>query len=258
MTNYKVSIACLQADIAWESPELNREKYEVLIQSTDVDIFILPEMFTTGFSMDSEKIAEKYDGDSFKWMLEVASKTDTAIVGSIAVRQDGEYYNRLYWVNPDGKTHTYDKRHLFRMANEHTKYSAGNETIVIEYKGVRFKPFICYDLRFPVWSRSVNDCDCLIYVANWPGVRRSAWEALLKARAIENLSYCVGVNRVGVDGNGIEYSGGSYAFDYKGEIVSRCADNKESVMKFELDLNALKEFRLKFPAHMDADQFSLE
>jgi omega-amidase len=220
-------------------------------------------MFTTGFSMDAQKIATSENDLGVKWMIEKAIEKDACIVGSIAIKEHNKFYNRLFWVMPDGSIHTYNKRHLFRMANEHNHYTAGDEKLIIEFKGWKFCPFVCYDLRFPVWSRNVhtndsNDLepiyDCAIYVANWPAVRSDAWQTLLKARAIENLCYVVGVNRVGMDGNGMEYDGKSSVFDFKGNQLDNHINYSEGISIVTLDLESLVEYRKIFPAYLDADK----
>jgi predicted amidohydrolase len=263
-----MKIATIQSALFWEDTNTNLNHFNHFFASliSPVDIIVLPEMFTTGFSMDACKIATTENDSGLKWMLEKAIEKNACIVGSIAIKENNTYYNRLYWVMPNGTIHSYNKRHLFRMAKEQNSYSAGNEKIIIEYKGWRFCPFICYDLRFPVWSRNVqlnqsNQIeplyDCSIYVANWPSIRSDAWQTLLKARAIENLCYVVGVNRVGVDGNGVEYDGKSSVFDFKGNQLDNHINSSESISIVTLDMNELLEFRKNFPAYLDADNFVL-
>lgn len=256
-----MKIATLQYDIIWEDTNANLDRLDQLIDqlSENVDLIVLPEMFNTGFSMNSSRIASEDGGATLKWMLSVSQKKKCVITGSVAVKIDDHYYNRLYWVQPDGKVYHYDKRHLFRMADEHLHYQAGENQVIVSYKGWRFMLQVCYDLRFPIWSRNtvLINYDALIYVANWPAVRSEAWHSLLKARAIENLSYVVGVNRVGTDGNGIPYDGKSVVFDFKGESIDQHQVNLEGWSIQSLSREALDQFRDKFPAHLDADEFGI-
>lgn len=254
-----MKIATLQYNIVWEDTEANIKRLNGLMEQlpNDADVLVLPEMFNTGFSMEPERVALTYGGEALTWMKNTAKEKNIVVVGSIAVAIQNDSYNRLFWVQPDGLVRHYDKRHLFRMAEEHHHYQAGEDQIVVEYKDHRFMLQVCYDLRFPVWSRNTPELayDALIYVANWPAVRSEAWYSLLKARAIENLSYVIGVNRVGTDGNGNAYDGRSAVFDYKGIAIDSHEDNKEGFSFQVLDLEALKDFRRKFPAQLDADRF---
>ena len=225
------------------------------------DLVILPEMFSTGFTMQPETCAESPSGPTVAWMRQMAAQYNIVLTGSLVIEADGHYYNRLFWMPPDGQFVSYDKRHLFRMANEHDHYRDGQSRLITELKGWRICPLICYDLRFPVWSRNAPGgkhaaYDLLIYVANWPAKRRSAWQALLKARAIENLAYLVGVNRVGEDGNGIAYSGDSTVLTYIGEEIVSGA-YQPLVANVTLDYEALSQYRASFPAHLDADSFEV-
>jgi predicted amidohydrolase len=213
-------------------------------------------MFSTGFATEPEGVAER-DGSSLQWMKAMAGQLDAAVAGSVAVEVEGTYHNRLYFVKPDGNVTAYDKRHLFRFGGEADMFSQGENRVVVEHKGYRILLQVCYDLRFPVWSRNRNDYDVIFYVANWPDSRRKVFDTLLKARAIENQSYVIGVNRVGDDGNGLHYDGGSCIIDFKGEYVGRCPDNEEFVLTEKLDIEALRQFREKFPAWSDADEFSV-
>lgn len=226
-------------------------------------MIVLPEMFSTGFTMNAEKMAEHMNIRTFKWMRQMADQTKALILGSYIATVENKYYNRLVWMEPGGNFKTYDKRHLFRMAVEHNTYSAGDSKLVSTWKGWRICPLICYDLRFPVWSRNAFDAasgrmnyDVLIYVANWPAARIEAWDSLLKARAIENLSYCAGVNRIGNDGNNVEYNGHSSVYSPKGEALFSSA-GVEEIKTIELDAGALESYREKFPAYLDADDFSI-
>jgi omega-amidase len=220
-------------------------------------------MFNTGFTMNSQKCYEQLDGRTIKWMGEMADKTKAVVTGSFIVKENNHFYNRLIWMRPDGTYETYDKRHLFRMGDEDKHYSPGKTKIVTTIKDWRVCPLICYDLRFPVWSRNKiingnHDYDVLIYVANWPERRKQAWQILLKARAIENQCYVVGVNRVGKDGHGIAHSGDSVVVNYKGEILSSIQPFEEKAETIILSYEELKEYRKTFPAGLDADDFELK
>ena len=258
MENLK--IALVQTDIYWENITANlaslEEKFASI--SADTDLIILPEMFNSGFSMKTEILAEPMNLTTFRWMKQMAEKTGAVVTGSYIVKENGHNYNRLIWMQPDGNYDQYDKRHLFRMAAEHDHYAAGTNRIIKEWKGWKICPLICYDLRFPVWSRNVNAVyDVLIYVANWPAVRSHIWSNLLLSRAIENQCYVVGVNRVGVDGNGYEHSGDSAIANYTGKTLS-IESNIETIIYFELNKSDLVNFREKFPAHLDADVFEIK
>lgn len=259
-----MNITLLQTDLHWQNPVANRAMLEERIFGlpTPTDLIVLPEMFTTGFTMDARAVAEPMNLTTFRWMRQMAAQTGAVVTGSYVVQEGGRFYNRLVWMEPDGSFDTYDKRHLFRMAGEDHTYTAGTRRIVKEWKGWRICPLICYDLRFPVWSRNKViapnqlDYDLLLYVANWPAVRRQPWNTLLQARAIENLSYVAGVNRVGADGNGMLHSGDSAIIDFKGEVVFRETD-VETTHQQPLSLGELRAFRAKFPAYLDADGFRL-
>ncbi|HEY0682947.1 MAG TPA: amidohydrolase [Steroidobacter sp.] len=257
-----LNVTLIQTDLVWHDPEANRRRLQERIAALagQTDLIVLPEMFTTGFTMEATSVAEIADGPSLSWMREQAAKVDAVITGSIATREGDRYYNRLIWMRPDGAHSTYDKRHLFRMAHEQDHYSAGARRLVVELKGWKILPLVCYDLRFPVWSRNRigtdGAYDMLLYVANWPERRRYAWQTLIKARAIENLSYCIAVNRVGKDINGINYSGDSAVVDYLGQPMTPPSE-QEFVTTVQLDKAALDGFRDKFPAHLDADEFQL-
>ena len=230
------------------------------------DLIVLPEMFTTGFTMDARAVAEPMNLTTFRWMKQMALQTGAVITGSYVVREGNAFYNRLIWMQPDGEFDTYDKRHLFRMAGEDAVYTAGTRRIIKEWKGWRICPLVCYDLRFPVWSRNVPTglattvssfaYDLLLYVANWPAPRRNAWNVLLQARAIENLSYVIGVNRVGEDSNHNTYTGDSAVVDFKGDVLFRQTD-AEVVHQQRLSLEELRAFRERFPANLDADSFAI-
>ncbi|HBK70487.1 MAG TPA: amidohydrolase, partial [Flavobacteriaceae bacterium] len=209
-----LKITIIQSELVWENSAQNRQVFLEKIKSISevVDLIILPEMFTTGFTMNPEKVAETMDGETIHWLKYLAKEKNTAITGSLIIKEGNKYYNRLVFVHPTGEIKTYDKRHTFTLAGEDKIYTAGNKKLIVAYKGWKICPMICYDLRFPVWSRNTDDYNLLIYVANWPKPRITAWSTLLKARAIENMSYVVGVNRIGADDNGHEYSGNSAAY----------------------------------------------
>jgi predicted amidohydrolase len=255
-----MNITLIQTDLHWHDPVANRamleEKLFTLSEATD--LIILPEMFTTGFTMDAPAVSEPMNLTTFRWMRQMAQQTNAVVTGSYVVQEANNYYNRLLWMEPDGQFASYDKRHLFRMAGEDAVYSAGTTRLVREWRGWRICPLVCYDLRFPVWSRNRQiapdqlDYDLLLYVANWPAVRQAPWDTLLQARAIENLSYVAGVNRVGTDANDHPYRGGSALIDFKGDVLFRQYDS-EVVHQQTLSLEALKAFRAKFPAYLDAD-----
>jgi predicted amidohydrolase len=229
------------------------EKISMLDAPTD--IIVLPEMFTTGFTMNTS-LAEPMNLDTYKWMQLMSKKAEACVVGSYIVKEGSAVYNRLVWMFPDGTSKHYDKRHLFRMGGEHLNYQAGNHTLIIEYKGWKIAPFICYDLRFPVWTRNVQlSYDVLLFVANWPAARAYAWKQLLIARAIENISYLVGVNRVGEDGNQLTYSGNSCILDFKGFPLIEMDDDVSDVFQIELSKQPLENYRNSFSAHLDADSF---
>jgi len=251
-------LALLQSELAWHDPAANRSHFEGLLAEVgEVDLAILPEMFTTGFSMDSAALAEPADGPTSIWMREQAQRSDAVVTGSLIVRDaSGQYRNRLLWATPDGELRHYDKRHLFRMAGEHQHYSPGAERQLLTLKGWRIRPLVCYDLRFPVWSRAQDDTDLLLYVANWPAPRRGHWNRLLPARAIENLCYVAAVNRLGSDGNGHPYAGDSQVLDFQGEPLVE-AGASAGIFQATLSASALAAYRERFPAQRDADAFSL-
>lgn len=258
--NQNLKTTIIQTNLHWQNIDANLEKFEEKIKSIseETDLIILPEMFSTGFTMNASNNADEMNGKALKAMQSWAKQKNSAICGSTIIKENENYFNRLFFVIPDGSYQHYDKRHLFRMANEHEHYSMGNEKLIVEYKGWKIRPLICYDLRFPVWSRNVNnEYDLLIYVANWPAPRSTAWQTLLKARAAENLSYCIGVNRVGKDENDFHYSGNSAIIDFRGDVIYENI-NEEIIQTETLNKNLLDEFRLKFPAHLDADQFDIK
>ena len=254
-------ISLLQQPLAWQDAAANRAHFGALLAplAGTTDLVILPEMFTTGFSMKPQQWAESADGETRAWLLQQAQALDAAVGGSVAVNDEGRYFNRFMLALPGGPTYWYDKRHLFRMAGEHRHFESGDHALIIEWRGLRLCPLVCYDLRFPVWSRRRPelDYDLLIYSANWPAARRYAWSTLLRARAIENQAFVAGVNRVGNDGNGVAHAGDSVLLDYTGQPLAELND-KPLVVTVPIEPDALREWRDRFPAHLDADAFSLE
>lgn len=250
-----MDVVLMQADLVWNDAQANREHFEQKIAQVDkVDLIVLPEMFPTGFCTSPRGVAEPADGITLHWMQRVARERAVALCGSVAIESNGGYYNRFYFVFPDGSYQYYDKRHLFTFGGEHKEYTAGQGRVVVEYKGWRILLQVCYDLRFPVWSRNRGDYDMIIYVASWPTPRVEAWSALLRARAIENLCYVAGVNRVGDDLN-CTYCGESVLLDFLGKPMAEGIRGEESVFGGFLDREALQAFREKFPALQDGDDF---
>lgn len=256
-------IALVQTNLHWQDKTANLAALEEKIWTLKetCDLIVLPEMFPTGFSMDSASLAEPMNLQVHKWMKQLATQTGAVVTGSAIISEGVNYYNRLLWVEPNGYTQHYDKRHLFRMADEDISFSPGEKLPVFSLNGWRICPQICYDLRFPVWSRNHwtegrAAYDLLFYVASWPAARISAWDTLLPARAIENLSYCLGVNRVGIDGNQIAYNGHSAVYDFKGETLAKLGE-KEQILILHLEYSPLEDYRIKFPAWKDVDTFNL-
>lgn len=270
-----LSITIIQSSLHWENVNENLKMFSENIFSIkeETDLIVLPEMFSTGFTMNNKPLAEKMNGKTFEWMKQMAKEKNCVVTGSIIIEENSKYYNRLIWMRPDGSFETYDKRHLFRYANEQDYYTAGNKKLIVDLNGWKICPMICYDLRFPVWIRNRNlipdpspsgegrnsqvEYDILIFVANWPERRNYPREALLLARAIENQSYVVGVNRVGKDGGDINHSGDSAVINPQGEVISKAKSNEETIMTVSLSYSALEEWRKKFPAWMDADKFTV-
>lgn len=249
----------IQSDLSWEDPCANRTNFSGKIQSIsgEFDLIVLPEMFTTGFSMNASMLAEPTNGETLKWMIEIAAHYDTAITGSVIISENNLFYNRLFFVYPNGSYNYYDKRHTFTLAKEHETYENGTKKLIINYKGFKICPLICYDLRFPVWSRNTEGYDILLYVANWPARRISAWDALLKARAIENMSYCLGVNRIGRDGNQHEYIGHTAAYDVLGEQISTRNFEEEFVETIHIEKEHIETNRKRLQFLNDRDKFNL-
>lgn len=263
MQNLKVSF--IQADLIWKDSATNLELFNQKIAQIEepTDVIILPEMFNTGFVVEPETINLNVQHDAFLWMQQKSAEANAVICGSIIVKENEIFVNRFYWVLPDGSFHKYDKRHLFTLGGEDKHFSPGNDHTIINYKGWKIKPLICYDLRFPVWSKNTffkgkYEYDLLIYVANWPIARVHAWKSLLIARAIENQSYVVGVNRIGKDGRGTNHNGFSGVIEPLGEWISEEVDNIESVQTIHLDKNHLDTYRKKFNFAQDWDQFSIQ
>jgi omega-amidase len=254
----KLTVTLAQLNLQWENPKKNLKQITALLdnQLTDeTDLIVLPEMFTSGFTMDNVKIAEAINGNSVNWLSDTANKYNCAITGSIPIAENGDIYNRLIFATPDSLEY-YDKKHLFSIAGEHERYKAGNKLKIVNWRGWRINLQVCYDLRFPVWSRNQQSYDLLLYVANWPERRRDHWRNLLVARAIENQAHVIGVNRVGIDGKNISYSGDSLLLNHLGEVVQDCV-NSEGLYSQTIDLDEQNVYQTKFPAYKDADKFSL-
>lgn len=258
--NNTLNVALIQTELHWEDPEMNRSMFDTIIKqlSDSVDLIVLPEMFTTGFTMNAEKVAENMDGNTLIWMKRHAKLKNCAITGSIVIQEDKNFYNRLLFVYPNGNIVHYDKKHTFTLAGEQKVYTSGKKQVLVNFKGWKILPLVCYDLRFPVWSRNTMAYDLLIYVANWPKVRISAWDTLLKARAIENMSYCIGVNRVGPDGNNHDYSGHSAAYDVLGRRLDSLGDAHKTIEMVTLEKKHIKTYRSKLGFLDDADGFTLK
>lgn len=248
-----MKITLLQQDIVWAQPTVNCKAAEAaILAAPQSDVYVLPEMFSTGFATHPEGIAEE-DGTSLLWMQQMATRMDAAIAGSIATKaEDGSFRNRFYFVKPNGETTYYDKHHLFTYSGEHHRYTAGDKRVIVEWRGVRFMLLVCYDLRFPIWARNHEDYDCLLYVASWPTSRLQAWQTLLRARAIENQCYVCGVNRVGTD-TACQYSGGTAAIDAYGRTLAECPLEQVSAITAEINMEKLTAFREKFPVLKDRD-----
>lgn len=261
-----LNITTVQAGLHWEDPQANRDHFSALIAQADptTDLIILPEMFTTGFSMNTAQ-AEATNGATPDWMRALAALYNAAVMGSVMIREADRCYNRLFFAHPDGRVEAYDKRHLFSFAGEHQHFTAGGERLIVNHRGWRICPLVCYDLRFPVWSRNAridgaasdHEFDLLVYVANWPEIRQRPWTVLLEARAHENQCYVAGVNRIGTDGNGIVYSGDTAVFSHRGERMSRTKAHEERVETIALSMDELAGFREKFTPWRDKDRVSV-
>ncbi len=252
-----LKIALIQSILHWEDPVRNRTMFSSKIDqcANDIDVIVLPEMFTTGFTMSPENIKGEESLLTLDWMKVKAKEKDSAIIGSVAYKNNDVYFNRLFFVQPNGEYFSYDKRHTFTLAGEHKKYKSGTKKLILDYKGFRICPLVCYDLRFPVWSRNTEDYDLLLYVANWPAPRIGAWDSLLKARAIENMAYCIGVNRVGTDTEGHHYPGHSSAYDPLGKLLA--FSKEEEVLEIKITKNYLDNVRSKLRFLQDRDEFNL-
>ncbi len=253
----KLKISLIQYDVAWEDREANYSRIEELIRSTETDLILLPEMFPSGFSMNVEKIAEKPFGESFNWMMNLAKTKKIAVAGSVSTKESDKYFNRFYFIAPEGSIYIYDKKHLFGYGKEADVYSAGDRIISIDYRGWKIRPIVCYDLRFPVWCRNTDDYDLMLCNASWPKSRREAWMSLLKARAIENMAYVAGVNRIGVDGYNLVYKGDSQLYDALGNELKN-ENASQEVLTFTLDYQSLHSTRKHFGFLDDRDAFSLD
>ncbi len=253
----ELKVALIQSSLIWENPEQNRINFREKINliSLDVDLIILPEMFTTGFTMTPQNLETQEGKLTLKWMQAISKEKEVAIMGSLPFYEDGNYTNRLFFVQPDGNYRQYDKRHTFTLAGEDKVYKSGSERLIVDYKGFRICPMVCYDLRFPVWARNTENYDVLVYVANWPKPRITAWDTLLEARAIENMAFCIGVNRIGVDESGHEYSGHSAIYDGLGEQLA--FSKKEETIYATLNKEQLTSVREKLKFLADRDTFTL-
>ena len=259
MTQEILKVAVFQLDSVWEDAPANRAKIDQFLSNVpeNTDVVFLPEMFPTGFSMNVSELAESMDSETIRWMKQRCREYQLALCGSLIIREDEKYFNRLVFVEPSGEIHFYNKRHLFTMGNEESHFEQGTERLIVTYKGWRICPLICYDLRFPVWARNRNEYDILVYSVNWPQARTEVWNTLLKARAIENQAYVVGANRVGVDGNSITYSGNSQLIDAKGNVLASIEDFAENIVAAQFSYSGLIQFRIDFPVLNDADEFSI-
>ena len=253
-----LTVSCFQPDIRWEAIDHNLQTYTEQLHtlSAETDILVLPEMFSTGFSMRPAELAEPKDGKTHRWLRKLSQQHQTAVVASVIIRENGQFFNRLFWVQPDGSSQCYDKRHLFSLSEEPRRYRAGQERLIVDYLGWKICPLVCYDLRFPVWSRNTSAYDLLVYVANWPESRRLHWQTLLRARAIENQVYTIGVNRVGVDGHGANHSGDSSVIDYAGEILAQVSTQPQ-IFTVQLAYDQQQIYREKFPFLRDGDAFQV-
>jgi omega-amidase len=256
MQNLKVSI--IQSEIIWEDISSNLNLFSAKLSNcaADCDLVILPEMFNTGFSMNTSKCAESMDGDTVTWMKEKANQYQTALVGSLIVKEGPKIFNRLLLAEPNGQIQQYDKKHLFSIGGEHKSFAAGTELPIFHFKGWRICPQICYDLRFPVWSRNTDKYDAIIYVASWPAIRTSHWDKLLQARSIENQCYVLAANRIGTDGNGVSHIGHSGVLDFMGDWQQKLLET-DAIIQSELDFSKLQVWRRQFPVLGDADSFTI-
>ncbi|PKI14895.1 amidohydrolase [Colwellia sp. 12G3] len=259
-----LTIAAVQYDIHWLDQQANFNHLEQLIENhftnnVAVDLLLLPETFSTGFCINSSEVQEPEDGGlALAWLKKIAQQYNCVVAGSVLVSQNDKKVNRFYWVCADGSVEQYDKRHLFRLGKEQDHVEQGQNRKIITINGIKILPLVCYDLRFPVWSRNRQDYDLMVNVANWPAARRNVWDTLLKARAMENQSFVVGVNRIGDDGRNTPHSGGTTIIDFTGETIVSAADNQQQIITTQLDFSKLEQFKNDFPAFLDADEFTLE
>lgn len=256
MKNLRISL--LQAALHWEQKQANLDAFAARIEplTGKTDLILLPEMFNTGFSMNAAPLAEPMEGPTMTWLAQQAALTGAAVAGSFIAEENGRYFNRLVFMQPDGRYHTYDKRHLFTLAGEHEPFTAGKNRIIVEWKGWKILPQVCYDLRFPVWSRNTDNYDLAFYVANWPDRRSHHWRTLLTARAIENQAYTLGLNIVGKDGNGLDYAGDSAVTDYSGQTLARLSYLEETIQA-TLDYDRQQEYRKRLAFLADQDEFRI-
>ena len=256
----ELNIVAIQANLTWGNPAKNRLYFEQMINklASDTDLVVLPEMFSTGFTMKPSSIFETMKGTTVSWMINMAKAHDIAVIGSIVIQDNNQYFNRAVFVHPSGQLEIYDKRHLFGLAGEDILYSSGSKRLIVHFKGWRICPLICYDLRFPVWSRNTNNYDLLLFMANWPIPRIDAWDTLLKARAIENMSYCIGVNRIGEDTNGYQYNGHTTAYDFLGKEIARTTEGKEDLLQCVISKTLQEETRKKLSFLNDKDSFKIQ
>ncbi len=252
-----LQVSLVQWDLSWHNAGKNRDKADSLLEANPgSDLYILPEMFTTGFTMQPEKVSETMEGPSVSWMTDRAKNLEAVVMGSLVINDEGRYFNRMVCALPSGELIFYDKRHLFTYAGEDKHYSPGKNQVHFELHGWKIKPLVCYDLRFPVWNRNTEDAHLMVFVANWPQRRSLAWNSLLKARAIENQCYVAGVNRCGVDDNEIDYQGDTQMIDHAGEVIATLLD-REGVANIRLEAAELKTFRDRYPFLKDRDEFRI-
>ncbi len=263
LTQKILKVAALQYNIQWLDKAANFAALESMVRdyfndNTGVDLLLLPETFSTGFCLADQAVKQAADGgDDLLWLKQLASEYGCVVAGSVFVKLGDKKANRFYWASPDGSVEFYDKRHLFRLGNEGDYVAQGQDRKVFVINGIRILPQVCYDLRFPVWSRNRQDYDLMVNVANWPAARRNVWDTLLKARAMENQVFVVGVNRIGNDGLGVAHSGGTCVLDYVGHPLVVAEDDQPQIISCELDFSALQRFKQDFPAYLDADAFEL-
>lgn len=252
-------LSLVQSDLVWGDVDANLEQFANKLSAlkNKSDLIILPEMFTSGFMMTGKETIASYIDKTLAWMTQQARELNACIMGSVIVNKGDTFYNRMYMVSADGALSTYDKRHLFRMGNEHEHFDAGKQKGIVKIGEWRIRPIVCYDLRFPVWSRNQQDYDLLVCVANWPDARRDVWNTLLKARAIDNQCFVAGINRVGTDGMNFTYAGDSSLIDARGQILGQCEDYKDDIQTINISLEDLQNFRTKFPVYLDADDFEI-